>query len=196
MLSVLDFLGPRAGKKKAYTPAPVKNFSLPKKNGGHREKTSVVDMAFLFFSYRVFVSTTDLESFLGQKSSSRDYLSVVVVYVFFFSAGAERPRELIEFVDFVRAACLQNETAPEKFLNQYEKGFEKHEKRSETCLKMFSPLSPLKNDIAPILFFGTEFRKYVTAQNLALHKYIFWNLTVICKHTGQNGRYRLKPWFL
>ena len=27
-----------------------------------------------------------------------------------------------------RAACLQNETAPENFLNQYEKGFEKREK--------------------------------------------------------------------
>ena len=31
----------------------------------------------------------------------------------------------------VRAACLQNETAPEKVLNQYEKRFEKREKRSE-----------------------------------------------------------------
>ena len=32
---------------------------------------------------------------------------------------------------FIRAACLQNETAPEKFLNRYEKRFEKREKRSE-----------------------------------------------------------------
>ena len=43
----------------------------------------------------------------------------------------------------VRAACLQNETAPEKLLNQYEKRFEKREKgsekRSETCLKKISP---------------------------------------------------------
>ena len=31
----------------------------------------------------------------------------------------------------VRAACLQNETAPEKLLNRYEKRFEKREKRSE-----------------------------------------------------------------
>ena len=29
----------------------------------------------------------------------------------------------------VRAACLQNETAPEKLLNQYEKQFEKREKK-------------------------------------------------------------------
>ena len=40
---------------------------------------------------------------------------------------------------FIRAACLQNETAPEKLLNRYEKRFEKREKRSEkrseTCLK-------------------------------------------------------------
>ena len=43
----------------------------------------------------------------------------------------------------VRAACLQNETDPEKLLNRYEKRFEKREKRSEkrseTCLKKFSP---------------------------------------------------------
>ena len=41
---------------------------------------------------------------------------------------------------FVRAACLQSETAPEKLLNRYEKRFEKREKRSEkrseTCLKI------------------------------------------------------------
>ena len=29
----------------------------------------------------------------------------------------------------VRAACLQNETAPEKLLNRYEKRFEKREKK-------------------------------------------------------------------
>ena len=48
-----------------------------------------------------------------------------------------RPR----IVDTVRAACLQNETAPEKLLNRYEKRFEKREKgsekRSETRLKKF-----------------------------------------------------------
>ena len=41
----------------------------------------------------------------------------------------------------IRAACLQNETAPEKLLNRYEKRFEKREKRSErrseTRLKFF-----------------------------------------------------------
>ena len=40
-----------------------------------------------------------------------------------------------------RAACLQNEIAPEKLLNRYEKGFEKREKgsekRSERRLKKF-----------------------------------------------------------
>ena len=42
---------------------------------------------------------------------------------------------------FFRAARVQNETAPEKFLNRYEKRFEKREKgsekRSETRLKKF-----------------------------------------------------------
>ena len=32
---------------------------------------------------------------------------------------------------FVRAACLQNETAPEKLLNRYEKRFEKRENDSK-----------------------------------------------------------------
>ena len=45
------------------------------------------------------------------------------------------------FVEIVRAARLQNEIAPEKFLNRYEKRFEKREKgsekRSETRLKIF-----------------------------------------------------------
>ena len=44
-----------------------------------------------------------------------------------------------------RAACLQNEIAPEKFLNRYEKRFEKREKgsekRSETRWNIFEPLS-------------------------------------------------------
>ena len=40
---------------------------------------------------------------------------------------------------------MQNEIAPENFLNQYEKWFEKREKgsekRSEMCLKILKPLS-------------------------------------------------------
>ena len=44
-----------------------------------------------------------------------------------------------------RAACLQNETTPEKLLNRYEKRFEKHEKgsekRSETRPIILKPLS-------------------------------------------------------
>ena len=55
----------------------------------------------------------------------------------------------------LRAACLQNETAPEKILNRYEKRFEKREerseKRSETCLNKLAPLRPLEN-ISPALF--------------------------------------------
>ena len=51
---------------------------------------------------------------------------------------------------FIRAAPLQNETAPEKFLIWHEEQFEKREKRSEkrseTCLKIFlAPLRPLKS---------------------------------------------------
>ena len=59
--------------------------------------------------------------------------------------------------EYFRAACLQNETAPEKCLDQYEKGFEKREKRSEKKTirnafeKLLAPLRPLKN-ISPALF--------------------------------------------
>ena len=49
-------------KESIHRPAPVQNFSLPKKNGGHRGKISVVDMVFLV-NIRVLISTTDLESF-------------------------------------------------------------------------------------------------------------------------------------
>ena len=47
-------------------------------------------------------------------------------------------------VYFVRAACLQNETAPEKLLNRHEKRFEKREKNDpkndpKRVWKMFSP---------------------------------------------------------
>ena len=36
-----------------------------------------------------------------------------------------------DLAQMIRAACLQNETAPEKLLNRYEKRFENREKRSE-----------------------------------------------------------------
>ena len=46
------------------------------------------------------------------------------------SAKSLDGRHFLDF-DFLRAARLQNETAPEKLLNRYEKRFEKCEKRSE-----------------------------------------------------------------
>ena len=49
-------------KESVHRPAPVRNFSFCRKNGGHRGKISVVDMVFPGF-YRAFVSTTGLESF-------------------------------------------------------------------------------------------------------------------------------------
>ena len=64
------------------------------------------------------------------------------------SVGAKPPvprtpskRQLEVRHPLVRAARVQNETAPEKLLNRYEKRFEKcekgSEKRSETRLKNF-----------------------------------------------------------
>ena len=56
----------------------------------------------------------------------------------------------------VRAACLQNETAPEKLLDRYEKRFEKREKKIRKTIrnvfeKMLAPLRPLKS-FSPALF--------------------------------------------
>ena len=48
-------------KESIHHPAPVQNFSLTEKKGGHRRKISVVDMVFLVF-IGFFISTTDLES--------------------------------------------------------------------------------------------------------------------------------------
>ena len=49
-------------------------------------------------------------------------------------------RQALHILEKIRAARVQNEFAPEKFLNRYEKRFEKREKgpekRSETRLKI------------------------------------------------------------
>ena len=55
----------------------------------------------------------------------------------------------------IKAACLQNETAPEKLLNRYEKRFEKREKDPKNgpkrVWKILAPLRPLIN-ISQALF--------------------------------------------
>ena len=54
----------------------------------------------------------------------------------FFCQGSTAGKDIAEKEKFgagehLRAARLQNEIAPEKLLNRYEKRFEKREKRSE-----------------------------------------------------------------
>ena len=65
--------------------------------------------------------------------------------------GPHRSQQLDYLHDFFRAARVQNETAPEKFLNRYEKRFEKREKgsekRSETRLKKILALSGLLKNV-------------------------------------------------
>ena len=75
----------------------------------------------------------------------------------------------------VRAACLQNETAPEKLLNQYEKRFEKREKKIRKTIRnafetFLAPLRPLKN-ISPALF--TEILKSFHRPKFAQKKSVF-----------------------
>ena len=70
------------GKGKHTPPCSSEELFFAEKNGGHRGKISVVDMVFIGFLYlppgwKVFLR--------GQKRSPNDFLSVVVVYVLFFS---------------------------------------------------------------------------------------------------------------
>ena len=74
-----------SGKKKAYTALlQCRTFLCRKKMGSTEERFRW----WIWFPgfYRVFVSTTGLESFsFRSESSPKDFLSVVVVYAFFFS---------------------------------------------------------------------------------------------------------------
>ena len=66
---------------------------------------------------------------MAWKSRPPDQGSFCGISADFGSVNAESLA--IALARFVRAACLQNETAPEKLLNRYEKWFEKREKGSE-----------------------------------------------------------------
>ena len=67
-------------KETIHRPAPVQNFSLQKKKGSTEEDFGG-GYGFPGF-YRVFVSTTGLESFSFRPEKVLHFLSVVVVYVF------------------------------------------------------------------------------------------------------------------
>ena len=78
---------PLAGKKKAYTALlQCRTFLCPQKNGGRRGKISAVDMVFLVFRGTLYPPLTWKVFLWGQISSPKDFLSVVVVYAFIFSA--------------------------------------------------------------------------------------------------------------
>ena len=70
-------LSGRGGTETIHHPAPVRNFSLPKKKEGLQRKEFGGRSGFLSFS-RVLASTTGLESLCG-----KDFLSVVAVYGLF-----------------------------------------------------------------------------------------------------------------
>ena len=59
----------------------------------------------------------------------------VDVPLFLGKSTKRGPTQFFFSGEFVRAACLQNETAPEKLLNRYEKRFEKPEKDPKNDLK-------------------------------------------------------------
>ena len=93
--------------------------------------------------------------------------------------------------DLGRAACLQNETAPEKLLNRCEKRLEKREKRSEKRSetrpkKTFSPSQASPKNFSPALC--NEFKKFSTAQNLYPKKFFFTARLCRGSHANDLGR--------
>ena len=92
----------------------------------------------LLLSLRRFVDT--LARMLVKEAEKLPREALLVLWV----ASSNSPWKAVSASSsyiILRAACLQNETAPEKLLNRYEKRFEKREKRSEkrseACLKHF-----------------------------------------------------------
>ena len=69
----------KLGKRNHASLRSVRNFSLPKEMGGHREKISVVDVVALIF-IGVFVSTTGLDFLSRPETFPNDFLLVVVAY--------------------------------------------------------------------------------------------------------------------
>ena len=88
----------QARKKKAYTALlQCRTFRCRKKRGPQR-KDFGGRYGFPGF-YRVFVSTTGLESFsFSPEKFPKDFLSVVVVYAFFFSVQARKKSRKINFL--------------------------------------------------------------------------------------------------
>ena len=88
--------------------------------------------------------------FCGNSAAVLEFSQKTLCVNFFvFLAAALRKYSL-------KAACLQNETGPEKLLNRYEKRFEKREKKIRKTIrnvfeKVLAPLRPLKN-ISPARF--------------------------------------------
>ena len=71
------------GKKKAYTALlQSRTFLCRKKMGSTEEIFSVVDMVFLVFIGFLYPPLAWKVFLWGQKSSPKDFLSVVVVYAF------------------------------------------------------------------------------------------------------------------
>ena len=92
------------GKRKHTPPCSSAELFFAEKKWGPQRKGFGGGCGFPGF-YRVSVSTTGLESFLlGQRSSPKDFLSVVVVYAFFFSA--QTPLEQVRNKNAIEAAIL------------------------------------------------------------------------------------------
>ena len=143
-----SFGGPKKSFNSKIHPKPSQEFSeqfgpfIHKIKGFSRNSPQKVHPNFAQNLGRQILGNT----FLGLKVCPRDKPGTkggIKVYVLKvhapFSLASER--RIAKMANQVRAACLQNETAPEKLLNRYEKRFEKREtrseKRSETRPKSF-----------------------------------------------------------
>ena len=73
------------GKRKHTPPCSSAELFFTENDGGHRGKILVVDMAFLVFIGFLYPPPAWKVFLWGQKSSPKNFLSVVVVYAFLFS---------------------------------------------------------------------------------------------------------------
>ena len=110
-------------------------------SGARIADTNFTDTRIFLKIHAQYDTTTGCRTMEMNGGSSASYLARtprVPLFRTLFSKGVDKSRRLTHFF---RAARVQNEIAPEKFLNRYEKRFEKREKgsekRSETRLKHF-----------------------------------------------------------
>ena len=110
------------GKRKRTPPCSRAELFFAEKNGVYRGKISVVDIVFLVFIGFLYPPPAWKVFLLGEKSSPKDFLSVAVVYAFFFS--------VVIFFSLTEAPLPDPNPTPPNTLKRTRNGPETEPKRS------------------------------------------------------------------